>query len=938
MVDTHSTGNFSNDVTRDMINILCSQKNGLKVCHINAQSLNNKIDEFRFNFENSKADIVCVSETWLRSTTPDSLVSLNGFKTFRADRLRQSHGGGIAIFVKDTIMCKFILKSDSDDLVEYLFLEILSNGNKSLIGCVYRPDRRINLTNFYNKLESVAAYYTNIVIAGDFNSNLFTETHLTDNMTSLGLSATNTRTPTHFTDSSSTLLDLFFVSDSSKVLLYDQLSASCFSKHDLIFLIYDFRMQETTNTFSYRDFKNLDYYVLEQEISHVDWNSVYHMATVDEKLNFLDNSILNIFDTTVPLKTKTISHKTRPWFTEAIKTAIQQRNLAFACWKRFKTPELRIEYCNERKNVNCLIRRAKSEYYSSRFSSAIETKQKWKTIREIGIATDVRNQDQQIDSDELNEKFVSLPNLEVNQSFYNFTPSNTYSSENCFEFSTVTQLDVIFAFKSINSNAIGFDNIHPKFLKIILPHLIPYITHLLNTIIISCCFPTKWKHAKVLPIPKPNNEYRPISILPFLSKVLEKLLHKQMINYINDKKLLSNYQSGFRTSHSCTTTLLDVAENVRREVDVGRVIFLILLDHSKAFDTVDHRLLCKKLKHFFHFSTTAISLLESYLTNRTQSVFTKLSTSSSLSVNKGVPQGSILGPLLFAIYINDLPSQLHHSKLQMYADDAQFYLSTPLSEIEQCVRTLNTELNRIHLWASANGLSINPKKSKCLIIHKKTLKLNFSGKILIDNKPIEIVNSTKNLGVTFNNTLTWSNHVNVVCGQIYAKLRILWATQHCTPFHIRTLLAKSYLMPNLLYGCELFSQTDAASTRKLNVAYNGIIRYVHGLRKYDRLGGLSTSLYGVSLDNLFKIKLLLQLHKIVYLETPIYLFEKLKFTRSNRGKRIIPFLYCSLMSQYQFYINVVRLWNSLPFTQQLNSNAKEFRKYIFQQYSLQNIT
>ena len=227
-------------------------------------------------------------------------------------------------------------------------------------------------------------------------------------------------------------------------------------------------------------------------------------------------------------------------------------------------------------------------------------------------------------------------------------------------------------------------------------------------------------------------------------------------------------------------------------------------------------------------------------------------------------------------------------------------------------------------------------KSKCLIIHKKSLRHNLNFDILLNNEKIEIVSSSKNLGVVFNNTLSWNNHINCTVGKTYGMLRTLWATQHCTPLNIRTILAKSYLMPVLLYGCEVFACCDSSSKKKLNLAYNSIIRYVFGIRKHDRISSYSQRLFGLSFENILKSRVLILLHKIIYLKEPTYLFNRLNFARSNRGKKLIPIRHRSLISEWQFFYNAVRLWNLLPNRFQTNNNAIQFKNDIFKHFSIIN--
>lgn len=378
---------------------------------------------------------------------------------------------------------------------------------------------------------------------------------------------------------------------------------------------------------------------------------------------------------------------------------------------------------------------------------------------------------------------------------------------------------------------------------------------------------------------------------------------------------------------------MDVAEEMRREVDYGKIGFLILLDHSKAFDTVNHSILCFKLSKFFNFSSTATKFLSTYLSNRFQYVITKNGKSKSLPVTRGVPQGSIVGPLLFSLYANDLPNVLVECKIRMYADDAQLYTSCSYDMVDQCISSLNHDLQRVNTWASANGLSINPRKSKCIVIQKRLSRYNVAPDIYINGQLIEVVKSAKNLGVIFNESLTWTDHINYASGRTFSMLRTLWATQYCTPLRIRILLAKSYLIPSLIYGCELFAKCDASSKRRLNVAYNCIIRYVFGLKRHSRISMFSSLLYGFSFENLLKLRVLVFLHKIIYSRQPDHLFNKLSFAHNCRGKRIRTMSYRTLMSQWQFFVFAVQLWNSIPHSIQTLVTAREFRCNIMKLFS-----
>lgn len=258
----------SKDNIHNMLRIISKQKCGLKIVHINAQSLNNKMDELRYIFISSTIDIICVSETWFHVSVSDSIYGIPGYNLFRADR--QSHAGGSCIYVRNGIKCSLKLKSEYGDPIEYLFIEVLGGYNdKILLGSVYRPHRNVQMNALLSSLESLTVFYNDIIIGGDFNSNLLTDNNLINSMRMMDLVPVNTTNPTHFHHTSCSLLDIFFVNRTSKILLYDQLSACTFSNHDLICIIYEINVDLEDDVVSFRDFKYLDYNTLTEVVDQV---------------------------------------------------------------------------------------------------------------------------------------------------------------------------------------------------------------------------------------------------------------------------------------------------------------------------------------------------------------------------------------------------------------------------------------------------------------------------------------------------------------------------------------------------------------------------------------------------------------------------------------------------------------------------------------------
>lgn len=918
----------SKDSLSCMLKIMVKQKSGLCVAHINAQSLNNKLDEFRHIFCDSGVDLICVSETWFHSSIDDGIFHVPGYKLLRADR--RSHAGGVAIYIKVGLNYNLKLRSNDESNMEYLFIEItMENKANILLGCVYRPNNHIDFEPVRNAIETLSLNYNDTIIVGDFNSNLIIDNNLSNLMETLGLVPFNTSIPTHFTSTNSSLLDLVFVNNISKVLIYDQLCAPGFSKHDLLFFTYDMHVNTKPTKYTYRVIKNIDESLVSSCLDEVNWNAIYSFHNVDDQLAFLQNNIYMIYNSCVPLKTKVVNHKQQPWFNNTIKFLIEKRDIAYQRWQHFKTFELHDMFKSARRAVVKSINAAKYEYYSQKFKSAIDSKSKWKTIREIGIGTK-QSTAENIDINKLNENFIKLNSSVNNSNIYSCV--HTAPIENDFSFRCVDNNEVMESIFAIKSNAIGTDELCPIFIKFVLPKLLTYITYLLNSIITQSTFPRQWKLAKIIPIPKSNNDFRPIAILPFLSKVLERLLNSQISSFLEKEKLLTENQSGFRKKRSCTTTLIDVVEDLRKSQDENMTSFLVLLDHSKAFDTVNHDILLSKLRRFFYFTDTACNLISSYLSNRSQCVVLNDRKSRSLNVLRGVPQGSILGPLLFTLYINDLPHVPETCSIQMYADDVQLYASTKTVDMSTCITKINNDLKSVYEWASNNCLDLNPSKSKLIVIGKNQ-SLQYNVELRISDNVIQRVESSSNLGLTINTKLTWTNHINRASGKVYGMLRNLWNVRTCTTFNIRMMLAKTYLLPTLLYGCEVFAYCDYNDSRTLNVAYNNIARYVFNKTRRDRISEFAYKIFNVQFSNYLKIRCLIQLHNIIYTKEPFYLYNRVQFARSNRGKKLILPRFKKLSSERQFFINTIRLWNSLPNYLQLLSNASVFKTELFKFYA-----
>lgn len=385
-----------------------------------------------------------------------------------------------------------------------------------------------------------------------------------------------------------------------------------------------------------------------------------------------------------------------------------------------------------------------------------------------------------------------------------------------FKFHMIQEKNVLEIIKSMQpKSSCGFDGFNCKLIKCCASSLVKPLTLIINQSLTTGIFPDQLKTAKVIPIYKENNldhnilnNYRPISILPVLSKIFEKIVHIQVYDYFSKNKLFFNSQYGFRENHSTELAAIELVDKIYQSLDIGKNPLAVFCDLSKAFDTLDHKILLHKLK-FYGFSKIAMNWFFSYLSNRSQFVTLNNTNSSNLKITTGVPQGSILGPLLFLIYVNDL-SFSTNSNVIMYADDT--CLLIPLTQNSSSINytnqnnEINDKMSSLYNWLCVNKLSLNIDKTKYMIFHfcQKKLSDDLIPKIIINNKPICKVDKFKFLGFYFDSTLSWKTHIEYISNKISKVNGILSILKYYLPNRILLMIYNSLILSHLNYGILLW--------------------------------------------------------------------------------------------------------------------------------------
>jgi Reverse transcriptase (RNA-dependent DNA polymerase) len=460
------------------------------------------------------------------------------------------------------------------------------------------------------------------------------------------------------------------------------------------------------------------------------------------------------------------------------------------------------------------------------------------------------------------------------------------------------------------------------------------ITHIFNTSISTRTFPDAWKTSKIVPVAKVKDpgelkDYRPISILAALSKALELIMRDQIVSFCNERGLIDVFQSGFRPGHSTTTALLKITDDILVELERKFLTILVLLDFSKAFDTVSHDLLCRKLLSFFSFSDSAVQFVRSYLTGRTQCVFSNDAFSFFTDVTQGVPQGSVLGPLLFSLFINDIVNSVTFSRYHIYADDVQIYLSGRLAEVDVVIDRINEDLASIFEWSERNGLRLNSQKSQAMAIFRRLPSDLVLPPIKVGDATIPYSSKLKNLGIIMNSSLTWDDQISSVLQKVYFTLSRLWCSSSFTPTETRRRLVVALIVPIFLYCDVIYSQSSLGNRRRLNLAYNACARYVYGVPRFERISAHAKNVMGVTLDEYHTFRMCSFIFTLVTEGRPAYLVDKLQIARSSRTLNLIPPRHQLSNRGSSLFVKGATLWNSLPPEIKLARSTGAFRKLYF---------
>ena len=839
------------------IDTLKKKNDSFNVLSLNCQSLNAKFSQLQVYIEllkqnNVLISAICLQETWLSEQDDCSLLQLEDYNFISKGKSCSAHGG-VAIYLHKQFNY-FIQPHQESNSWDGLFIKVTieSNSSKNLlqkslvIGSVYRPPRQnvdqIKLfSNEIIQLIDTFSHFRYVVIGGDFNIDLLKykeNSHINDYLETLITNCfiPSITLPTRLTETSATLIDNFLTKLTNSNLSFTAgVLIQKISDHLPYFIALDvFKIQQNavkyvrvTSKTAESMAKLKEYLQNKNILSILDCHPDANPGTNYDTLN---DVIMGGIKTCFPVKTLKFNkykHKKSPWITEGILISIKYRDSLYKSLKLLSPDNSqyiakKINFQTYNRILKRSIRLAKIKYYQYCFDKfKQDTRKTWMTINTIlnkvnnkkdlpkyFVINDsnIYNQDSIVN--EFNKFFVNIgPNLAEKiptSNTHNFKKYLKKTINSRFQFSSVSTQDITKIIDNLKSKtSYGYDGVSNKILKYVKDELVEPLLLIINQSLSQGKFPDKLKLAKVTPIHKKDDihkfdNYRPVSVLSSVSKVFEKVIFNQLYKYFQDNSLFHTSQYGFRSNHSTELAALEFLDRVMNEMDKGQTPLSIFLDFSKAFDTIDHNILIHKLK-YYGLGNNSLSLFKSYLQDRYQYVQIENVKSELLKIKTGVPQGSILGPLLFLIYVNDISSVSKLFYPILYADDSTLISTLNLFKQRNKASNINKELNKFNIWLCANKLSLNCKKSKAMIFHFPQKHISYPN-IYIDNTLIEYVDTFNFLGIFIDKNLKWKSHCSYIAGKMSKVVGILNKLKHFVPPKILFSIYNALIVPHLNYG------------------------------------------------------------------------------------------------------------------------------------------
>lgn len=931
-----------------------SKAKGIKVAHLNVRSLYHKIEEIRYLARKINVDILCISETWLNDKIKDGEINITGYTIKRGDRKHGRKGGGVCIYIRDTLSYKERHDLTANSQVEAVCVELVrSSADNIIVSCVYRPPKPN--CSYYDKmldlLEKMSTENKELILLGDLNIDYKLDHTLSTNplhyIENLYLLRQLVDKPTRVTSKSSKCIDVILSSMPEKHRFTD-VAKIALSDHFLIYTCIDVNVtRKPHKTIRYRDYKNFNAEMFLNEVKQCKvLNMQNEPTTCKPSWSDWKEAFLKISDKHAPIKVSRVKERYCPWITPSIIKLMYKRDYLKNKSDQNGKLETLQEYRKTRNLVTLLERNSKAAYLkdvSIKYKN--DHKNFWKEIhRAAGNDKYVNSIHPDIDCDEINDYFTNV-GKQISESFPKEPldwkyPECIYN----FNFTKVDDNNVHILLTKLGNNSnldvLDFDS---KLLNLAAPIIYKSLSSVINDSLSEGIVPSDWKFARTTPIYKgkgcnmTKSNYRPISVVCHIAKIIEREVQTQLIDYLTKHELISVDQFAFLKNHSTQSCLHRVIDDWYEAINEGQYVGAIFLDISKCFDTIDHELLLFKLEKY-GITGQALAWFKSYLSDRKQVVSCNSKTSSPKDVTVGVPQGSILGPILFLIFINDIVQCVNDAFCNLFADDNIVY--TFDEKLEKLNKKLQTNADNTNKWYEKNRLGVNATKTLMMLI--KASNSDEKLDIKIGDTHIEQVNVARYLGLMVDENLNWSAHVSQLSRSVAYKISSLNRLSKCMDTDLLDKLYKSTIQPCIDYACSVWGSTSEGNKQTLFRLQKRAARVV--LKDFDyinhRGADLVHKLKWQSLEQRRDYYLATLMYKCVHGLAPARLCNEIEMccdrhelnTRSSNSLDVVvpkPNVECYRNS---FKYAGAKVWNQIPDHIQCATSIDSFKYMYKKQY------
>lgn len=909
--------------------------------------------------------VILLSETRTTSDIEDFEIEIDGYNIVRCDSSSR-HTGGVVIYVRKEYVYRTYKKVCIDKIYWCLLLKIKIHGENVILGCLYRSPNS-NVHDFFDHYEIWAEKLFNeecrCILVGDFNLNFFNRIDRNvqqfHNFITINGVEQLINEPTRVTNTSSSLID--YVLSNRNDCFCKVHNTPKITDHSVISVSI-----RTTSTITdddsirkFRNFSKKNLELLNSKLIFCDWN----LDSVDVDVIF--HNIMENIESQVEIVSPLITYKIRknqlPWYDHDVVELSKARDLAYRAFR--ENSDLNQKqinwaiYKNCRNEVVNLLKQKKIDYHKTKIDNCSQNpKRMWKTLKTLIKPKNPSIPKQIIfETDGRTAKGISDENkADMFNSFFinsiiairdGIPPSIPWSNHNLPIIECSLSTFKLLALKELKSIINSLDNrcnsdiINNKVLKNIFDVIGPIILNLVNTSLETGAFPQKLKISTVIPIPKIANtneasNFRPINTLPCLEKILELAAYTQVQKYINDNHLLMEYQSGFRPNHSCETALQVTLSKWKIDIDANKYVVAVFLDFKRAFETIDIPTLLLKLR-YYGISGKVYNWFESYLVNRTQRTKVNNTFSTNKCINTGVPQGSVLGPLLFILYLNDINYIQECEFINLFADDA--LLTASDVSLPNAINKINRTLQRVSEFLDINKLKLNINKTKCMIVttqHKYNLIDKNVINIQIYGETIELVEEFKYLGFMLDNQLNLKKHFHYIYNKISKKIFFFTRISRSLTFQTSITVYNTIIKPHFDYCSSLLFLLDANSISSLQKLQNRGMRVLLRCNRHTSIMSMLQVLDWLSVKDRLFYNSMIFIYKLISGKLPTYFNQFVVYqneihdypTRGNMNFYVARTNYTRSMNS--LFHKGLREYNELPRDIKNSSSIVQFKRSL----------